>query len=121
MRFSPLLILLLSFERPVVTSAPLIQRQEQGGAWPDFDQEDIFMNGVNLFRGIGEPLSNPQDSPGTGTSSDQQASPGSQEVVPASPPSSDTVPDKQASPGIPEVLPTYRLPISRRPMERSLS
>lgn len=90
MRFARLLILLLSFKRPIIASAQLVPRQEQG-FWPDFN----FWDGAAFLRGVGDLFSNPQDSdtsntkppPDTDTTS---TSPDTPEVSPASPPSSDT-------------------------------
>ena len=92
MKIIRLLILLLSVNRPIITSAQLVQRQEQG-VWPDFG----LFDGLAILRGIGNFFQSPQDSdssrmqprPTTDTTSDRQTSPDSQEVAPASPSSLD--------------------------------
>lgn len=92
MKITRLLLLLLSVSRPIITSAQLVQRQEQG-VWPDFG----LFDGLAILRGIGNFFQSPQDSdssriqpqPTTDTTSDRQASPDSQEVAPASPSSLD--------------------------------
>lgn len=97
MRINRLLILLLSFEKAIIASASLIERQEQG-AWPDWDFGDLFEDGVTLFRGLGSLFLDPQNSdssktkpsPGTDTPSDGKTSPDAPQAAPASPPSSDT-------------------------------
>lgn len=109
MRFARLLILLVSFKKPIVASAQLIPRQEQG-FWPDFG----FWDGAAFLRGVGNLFVNPQDTdtsttkppPDTDTTSDRQTSPDSPEVSPASPPSSDT-----SSPA----EPVYQLNINNDP------
>ena len=89
MRITALLILLLSLKKPTIASAQLVGRQQEG-AWPDWDVGDLILNGINLFRGLGDPPQSPQDSdssntnpePATNTPSDQKTSPDSREVAP---------------------------------------
>lgn len=115
MRINRLLILLLSFEKAIIASALLIERQEQG-AWPDWDFGDLFEDGVTLFRGLGGLFQDPQDSdssktkpsPDTDTPSDGKTSPDSPQATPASPPSPDTpqvAPAPPPSLDIPQVVP----------------
>ena len=88
-----LLILLLSFKKPSIASAQLVERQEQG-FWPDFDAGDLIWGGLEFLRGAGDLFQNPQDSDFSKTSPPQptdQTSPDSLEVAPASQPSSDTL------------------------------
>lgn len=115
MRITELLVLLFSFKTPMLASALLVERQEQGGYWPDLGVGDLFRDGINLLHGVGNFFQDPQDSdsskanppPATDTPSDKKTSP---EVAPASPPSADTSPaervyklkiDNDASPSSP--------------------
>lgn len=88
-----LLILLLSFKKPSIASAQLVERQERG-FWPDFNGGDLIWDGMTFLRGVGDALQNPQYSDYWQTSPPQptdQNSPNSLEVAPASQPSSDTL------------------------------
>lgn len=94
MRTTALLILLLSLKKPTIASAQLVGRQQQG-AWRDWGVGDLILNGINLFRGLGDPLqdsdsSNTNPEPATNTPSDQKTSPDSREDAPTT----DTPPDK---------------------------
>ena len=90
MRIILLLVLLLSFKETIVASVQLVQRQEQG-YWPDLNLGDLFLNGINLFRGVGDLLPSPQDSgssktnpaPGPDTPQEEKSSPDSPEFAPA--------------------------------------
>ena len=115
MRTAELLVLLFSFKTPMLASAQLVERQEQGGYWPDVGVGELFWDGVNFLHGVGNFFQDPQDSdssktnppPATDTPSDKKTSP---EVGPASLPSADTSPaervyklkiDNDASPSPP--------------------
>lgn len=103
-----LLILLLSFKKPSIASAQLLERQEQG-FWPDFDAGDLFWGGIELLRGTGQLFQNPQDSDFSKTNPPQptdQTSPNSLEVAPASQPSSDTLSPAE---------PVYKIEINNDP------
>lgn len=109
MRSTRLLILLLLFKHPVITSAQLVERQEQG-FWPDFGDLD----GLSFLRGDGDLFQTPQGSdswnteppPTTDTTSDKQKPPDSPEAVPAAPPAPDT-----SSP----TEPVYKIEIHNNP------
>lgn len=97
MRITRLFILLLSFKRPIQSSAQLVERQPQG-VWPDWNLGDLLWDSVTGFRGIGGLFQDPQNSdssktkpsPDADTESDGQSPPDSPNVEPASPPPSTT-------------------------------
>ncbi|MCJ1462530.1 hypothetical protein MMC07_001132 [Pseudocyphellaria aurata] len=127
MRNFHLLIVLLSFENPIIASARVVKRQPQGGGfWPDWNLWDLgegvingIEDGVTTLRGFINPSpnqqgsesdsskTNPPPNPDADTQPEKKASPDDSPVVtPASPP----------SPAIPAPAePVYKIEINNNP------
>lgn len=91
MRITHLLILLLSFRKPIITPAQLVERQPQG-TWPDWNLGDLFWDGVSVFRGIGDLFQDPSGSDSSKTKPPPDTD--SPEAAPTSPPSATLSPDE---------------------------
>lgn len=106
MRNTILFVLLLSFKKPIVASARLVERQEQQGVWPDLG--DLVWP---LLRGLGDMFQgsddwNAEPPPNTDPTQDKTSPPVSPGVVPAEQPSPDT-----SSP----TEPVYKIKINNMP------
>lgn len=103
MKITQLLVLLLSFGRPIIAYVQLVERQPQG-VWPDWNLGEAFWKSLTILGGAGAGIVNlfqdPQDSdsaktippPDTGTESDRQTVPDTPTAAPSSATSSPSEP-----------------------------